>query len=247
MPWIEIKTTFPDVDSEANKKFRTYLFFLRHFDKLVRHERDDSGLEQLLGVIVAEQRPLLTGMAQRTLSTADLDVLRKMLFNAWNSETVARINSLFAPEVRLITNQWKPIQTYYAVYFLLATVHTIFHPSRRHSHEATLRFAHGMRERFPVPWSCLHDYDARTFLGFPWSELPQVPSGWNLSNMDPHTFVAHFYRTTGQGKRHERWLEHGKGKKHPRSHPTRGRRFASAMSAEGWLHCGTCCGVCGNG
>jgi hypothetical protein len=36
-------------------------------------------------------------------------------------------------------------------------------------------------------------------------------------------FVANFDRTTGREKRHERWLEHGKGKKHKKGHPKEGK------------------------
>jgi hypothetical protein len=39
-------------------------------------------------------------------------------------------------------------------------------------------------------------------------------------------FVVHFYRTTGNEKWNERWLEHGKGKKHkPGDHPRAGKRI----------------------
>ncbi len=81
-------------------------------------------------------------------------------------------------------------------------------PRRRHSHEATLRFAtHTVGQRFPVPWSCHHDYDAKTYSQFPWAQPPPVKSGWNIANTDPHVFVAHFYRTTAQRNRYQRWVE----------------------------------------
>lgn len=212
---------------EARKKFQTYLFFLRHFDRLMRHARDDSTPECLLEAIMNDQRPRLAGVVRRDLSPASTDAVRKLLFNGWNSETVARINSVFEVDVRAITNQWKPIQVYYALYFLLSAVHAIHDPRRRHAHEPTLRFASStIGAYFPAPWSCYFDFDHQTYRGFPWPQPPAAVSGWNLANHDdPHVFVAHFYRTTAAEKRHERWVDHGKGRKHPRGHPKAGRRI----------------------
>ena len=109
--------------NDARKKFQTYLFFLRHFERLIRDGRDASSDERLVTSLIEEQHALLSQVTVQTLSPATMDAIRKLLFNAWNSEVTARLNSLFEPEVRVITNQWKPIQTYYALYFLLAAVH----------------------------------------------------------------------------------------------------------------------------
>jgi hypothetical protein len=55
--------------------------------------------------------------------------------------------------------------------------------------------------------------------------LPAVASGWNLKNhAEPAVFVAHFFKTTGQEKQHEKWLDHGKGRKHA-SGPKKGKRI----------------------
>jgi hypothetical protein len=213
------------MSEEARKKFQTYLFFLRHFDRLIREGRDNTSQEHLVSAVIEEQHPLLNGVAVQTLAPARVADIRKLLFNAWNSETAARINSLFDPEVRVITNQWKPIQTYYALYFLLAAIHKLSVPDRRHTHETTLRFAvQTLGHYFPSPWCCHYDFDGGQCSKFPWPTLPQVGSGWNIKNHDdPHVFVVHFYRTTGQEKRYERWLEHGKKKKHPNGHPRAGK------------------------
>jgi hypothetical protein len=88
------------LSEEAHKKFQTYVFFLRHFERLIRQGRP----------------------ATHALTSAREAVIRKLLFNAWNSEMAARINSLFAPEVRVIMSQWKPTQTYYALYFITFTL-----------------------------------------------------------------------------------------------------------------------------
>src|SRR5690348_14253247 len=113
------------MSEEAARKFRTYLFFLRHFDRAIRQGRADDTQAALVNALVSEQNALLNAIVPPAISPATTVAIRKMLFNAWNSETVARVNSLFDLDVRAITNQWKPIQTYYALYFLLAAVHEV--------------------------------------------------------------------------------------------------------------------------
>jgi hypothetical protein len=80
---------------DASKKFRTYLFFLRHFDRAIRERRDSHAIEALVHALVNEQLALLDGLAAPAVTPATTTAVRKMLFNGWNSETVARMNSLF--------------------------------------------------------------------------------------------------------------------------------------------------------
>ncbi len=213
------------MSDEAVKKFQTYLFFPRHFDWLVREGRDDNTVEHLVSALTDEQHALLATLQPQALTPARLSILRKMLFNAWNSETVARINSLFAVDVRAITNQWKPVQVYYALYFLLAGVHELLAPGHKQGHEVTLRFAtNSISYLFPPPWRCYYDFDSGQCHRFAWQTAPPVSSGWNLANHnDANTFVVHFYRTSGMEKRYERWLEHGKRKKHKAGHAKAGK------------------------
>jgi hypothetical protein len=114
---------------------------------------------------------------------------------------------------------------YYALYFLLAAVHEVSSPGHKQGHELTLRFAtNSISQRFPRPWRCYHDFDAGKCHRFDWEAPPPVASGWNLANHDDaNVFIVHFYRTTGGEKRYERWLEHGKGKKHKAGHAKAGK------------------------
>ncbi len=144
---------------------------------------------------------------------------------------------MFDPEVRVITNQWKPIQTYYALYFLLAAIHELHAPNHRQGHENTLRFAaQTIGHYFPSPWRCHYDFDNGHCHEFPWNLTPPVESGWNISDdVDSSTFVVHFYRTTGQEKRYERWLDHGKYRKHPKGHPKAGKAIRIADKTGGTI------------
>jgi len=183
-------------------------------------------MNHLVNALLTEQQPLLAGVGQVALTPARRDTIRRMLFNAWNSETVARMNSLFDPAVRAVTNQWKPVQTYYAIYFLLNAIHEIQSPNHQQTHEATLRYTTmTIRQWFPAPWHCAYDFDGKQCHAFAWQQLPTVHSGWNLSNHnEPAVFVGHFFRTTGREKQEEKWMTHGKGKIHTNG-PRTGKRF----------------------
>lgn len=212
---------------DSIQKFQTFLLFLRHFYDLVLAERDDSSEEKLILALLREQAALLRTPAPRSLSPDLCLTVRKRLFNAWNSETVARMNSNFDVEVRVITNQWKPVQAYYALYFLLAAVHEIHQPGRRHAHETTLRFATStIGQKLPKPWCCQYDFDNGQCVAFPWANLPHVMPGWNISRYTPaEDFVANLLRTTGEEKQRERWREHykGKHKRNPAGHARAGK------------------------
>jgi hypothetical protein len=210
---------------DARRSFQTYLFFLRHFDLAIRSRRDDSSEQRLLSAVVREQEPLLVNLRGRILTPELREQIRKLLFNAWNSEVVAGMNSLFDESVRFITNQWKPIQTYYALYFHLVAIHSIFEPRHRNKHEATLHFAtNSICDKLPRPWNCRYDFDHDLCVGFPWPKAPQVVSGWNLANQKPSVYLVHFYRTSGKEKLAERWRER-KGQKHPKQHLRAGKRI----------------------
>lgn len=87
--------------SDARQKFQTYLFFLRHFDRFVRHGRNDQSTEHLIAQLITEQQPLLAGIQAHTLTAARRDALRKMLFNAWNSrcDRTARLHANLRPRL----------------------------------------------------------------------------------------------------------------------------------------------------
>jgi hypothetical protein len=117
MAWVEIPT-FPDT-GEAGKRFQTYLFFVRHLVQLIARGNDwEHQLDQVLSAVCQDQQPLIAATLPAGLTDGERTDIRKFLFNAWNSEAVARLPSRFDRDVKAITNQWKPIQCYYAVYFL---------------------------------------------------------------------------------------------------------------------------------
>ncbi len=182
--------------------------FLFHFASILRGkgERQTAILTRLFH----EQRPFLFNPALVNLSDGEGKRIKKLLFNAWNSEMVARLNSNFDQAVLTVTNQWKPIQTYYALYFLLTPIRMLRAQggfAQADTHERTLNFAtNNLWANLPMPWRCRYHVEQRTWQEFPAPPEPRAKSGWNLTrNGDSYENFAQFLRTTGEHKREERW------------------------------------------
>lgn len=216
--------------AEAAIEFQSYLFFLRHFCHLVRLARPNDA--QALSIrLVEEQAPLIGHLQQRPIQPAELPEIRKYLFTAWNSEAVARLSTLQAPEIRQFTNQWKPVQSYYAIYFHLVTLHFVLNGQPLKRHEPTLHWAtQSILHWFPVPWSLRLNYDTGELLRFPPGTAMWAGSGWNLANNEPHSHVANFFRRTAQRNQREDWREHYRRKKKRRipAGPRKGRTYRIA-------------------
>lgn len=220
------------MSDDSATEFQSYLFFVRHFCQLIRLGRAQPGEpDDLVLAIAANQAPLIAHLQQRPLGAADLQEVRKYLFTAWNSEAVARLSGLLEADIRQFTNQWKPIQSYYAIYFHLVTVHFVVNGKVQKRHEPTLRWAtQSILPWFPLPWSLRVDYDSGTLHNFPARTTMWASSGWNVTNNEPYFHVANFFRRTAQRNQREDWREHYKGNKKRRlpSGPRRGRMYRIA-------------------
>ncbi len=201
--------------SSPASEFQSYLFFLYHFRQLIWRGRGDTKPE-LLQQIAASQVPLLANITVRALTGQDRAAIRKYVFTAWNSEAVARLPAGFDPEVLQFTNQWKPVQAYYAIYFHLVALHLAINGTVSKNHAPTLRYATStILSWFPQPWCLRLDYNTKTLNNeFPAGTPITAPSGWNVSRETPsYTHVACFFRSTAQRNQYEAWLDNYKNKK----------------------------------
>jgi hypothetical protein len=203
------------VADEAAIEFQSYLLFVRHFCQLIRAGRaGPDELDRLVLAISTDQAPRIAHLQQRQLGADDLREVRKYVFTAWNSEAVARLSALLDADIRQFTNQWKPVQVYYAIYFHLVTMHFVVNGKVLKRHEPTLRWAtQSILLWFPLPWSLRVDYDSGTLHKFPPGTTMRGSSGWNLRNNEPYFHVANFFRRTAQRNQREDWREHYKGNK----------------------------------
>jgi hypothetical protein len=182
--------------------------FLFHFASILRGKGERQ--TAILARLFHEQRSFLSGPASLSLSDDERKRIRKLLFNAWNSEMVARLNSNFDRALLTVTNQWKPIQSYYALYFLLTPIRMIKAQGGfggTDTHERTLTFAtNNLWANLPMPWRCRYHVEQHTWQGFPSPPESHAKSGWNLArNWNSYENFAQFLRTTGDHKREERW------------------------------------------
>jgi hypothetical protein len=213
-------------------EFQSYLFFLRHFRQLIWEGRAALGAyDDLALAIRAHQEPLIAHLQQRALGGNELREVRKYLFTAWNSETVARLSALLDADIRQFTNQWKPVQSYYSIYFHLVTLHFVVNGRVLKRHEPTLRWAtQTILGWFPLPWSLRLDYTNGTLHNFPAGTTMWAASGWNLRNNEPYFHVANFFRRSAQRNQREDWREHYRRNKKHRltAGPRKGRMYRVA-------------------
>ena len=124
---------------------------------------------------------------------------------------VARLYSSLDQALLTVTNQWKPIQAYYALYFLLTPIRMVKAQGGfdrvSDTHERTLTFAtSNVCANLPMPWRCKYHVEQQRWQGFPNPPESRAKSGWNLTRYSSsYEWFAHFLRTTGDNKREEKW------------------------------------------
>jgi len=129
------------------------------------------------------------------------------------------------------TNQWKPVQAYYAIYFHLVTLHFVVNAIVPKHHEPTLRYAtQTILPWFPQPWCLRFNHNTTTLDEFPPGTPIKAPSGWNVSRAtESNTYIACFFRTTAQRDQQEKWRQHYKNKKKRiEAGPRAGKIYATA-------------------
>jgi hypothetical protein len=197
-------------DTEGSRNhFRTYYMFLFHFEKILKKSGQNEAA--IITQLFKEQKQYLVTSSHPLLSSQNRYRVQKHLYNAWNSELVARLNSSFDRSLRTVTNHWKPIQAYYALYFLLTFIQKVKVEGEFdrtvETHARTLKFAtNSLCANLPKPWRCRYYVEEHDWREFPINPESCVKSGWNLSrDIDSYQHFAQFLRTTGNHKRNETW------------------------------------------
>src|ERR1039457_1516778 len=167
---LAVSTDQASSEQEARKGFTTYLLFLTHFSNILR--RKGETYSTIIRKLFREQEQYLRTVELLVLDDQKSKRLRKMLFNAWNSGMVARLNSSLDRELLTVTNQWKPTQAYYALYFLLTPLRMVKAQGGFDrgvgTHESTLTFAtNNLCSSLPMPWRCTYEVELREWQRFP--------------------------------------------------------------------------------
>jgi hypothetical protein len=218
------------VAESAAAEFQTYVFFLRHFCQLIRNGRGGLYNGALISALVAEQQPLVQALGALEYTDAERRHVRKYLFTSWNAEALARLSTLHDPDVRRFTNQWKPVQCYYAVYFQLVAAQYVATRAVQRSHEPTIKYStNSLVHWLPRPWCCRLDFDDGLLREFPANTAMRGASGWNLANNEPYHHVACFLRRTGERSQQETVADLRRRRKRiPAGRPRAGRLYTRA-------------------
>ncbi|MFH1769636.1 MAG: hypothetical protein ABH833_03145, partial [Parcubacteria group bacterium] len=93
----------------------------------------------------------------------NIERIKKLLFNAWNTELLLNLPSQFSKDFKKFSNHWSPVQSYYAVYLALRAFIVAKHPEAKGDHATTLKFVaiNLIRDQalFPTPWNVLKHKD----------------------------------------------------------------------------------------
>lgn len=206
--------TNESVDSDAARALTTYRNYLSALSGFVR-TKYGSGQDEYQSLLVTQRA--LVGFGRITRArTVRMSKVRELLFNAWHTEVVLGLpNSLLDPGLIRFTNQWAPVQAYYAVYslwrvwFLIEAVGVGSHTEILRSASTVVR----QRRVFPAPWSysCTggHLLSDANHVGFPSQEIRDRNSlSTPRSDVADDDWVAKTLRTTRRfflEQRVERW------------------------------------------
>lgn len=93
--------------TEADIKFDTYQNYLSCIRQFIekKYQSPKDLIESIINTVHLEQ-----------LSNLDEKVLRRFLYIGWNTEFLLDIRSVDGIDFLKISNQWGPIQAYYAIY-----------------------------------------------------------------------------------------------------------------------------------
>jgi hypothetical protein len=143
------------IEADAEKTLATFRNYLAATSAAidVRYRGAGGRLKQL----AAAQASLPGFQRLRSRQQYDREQVRGVLFNAWHTEVALALpEALDDPGLARFTNQWGPVQAYYATYCLWRAW---FLTERRavRTHGAALKQVSGLvtgRNLLPFPWSC---------------------------------------------------------------------------------------------
>ena len=118
----------PQTDTEI--KFETYRFYLQSICGAIHNEHRTS---KQLGLECLRRTQRL-----QVLKNFDMDWIERWMKIAWNTEYLLSVGS-DDPELIRISNQWKPIQQYYAVYACTEAAAYVLDGEKADGHQKSLR------------------------------------------------------------------------------------------------------------
>jgi hypothetical protein len=119
-----------------------------------------AGLSFLIDSSYQDYPSILTSLKNiRSQHGPDVNKIRSLLFNSWNSEALLNLPKFLDEEFVKFSNHWSPVQSYYAIYLALRGLIIARGIGAKGDHSTTLQvcvsnFIIGQK-LFPKPWNIL--------------------------------------------------------------------------------------------
>lgn len=118
-----------------------------------------SGLSYLMDLLHPAYQSITSSLKEVQASRdVDVDRIRKLLFNSWNSESLLNLPKFLDTDFIKFSNHWSPVQSYYALYLAARGLIVARRMDAGRTHEKTLNIcAHNFIDQklFPAPWNYL--------------------------------------------------------------------------------------------
>jgi hypothetical protein len=196
--------------SDADRAFETYRFYLVCFQHVMTQQHGDWGS---FGGACAEATKKLQGLR-------DLDLLwiERWLKIAWNTEYLLTVAlEMTDPNALRISNQWVPIQAYYAVYAASEAASYALDGQKADGHAKALRKATEFFLRTGLtPWNLAfsgsvgRDNKAHRPVNFP--QPLAYPNNLARSGVDPIQMLGTCLRAEHSNRVKEGWASSGQRK-----------------------------------
>lgn len=146
----------PDLleDNEEIKSFRTYSNYLLSLRQFIESEYGTKSALFSKLKSACESKPAFSKI--QTNKNADLDKIKKLLFNSWHTEIVFSIPRKVNDDLVKYSNHWAPIQTYYSIFLSLRAFFESMGIDCPNTHTNTLQQISECiikRDLFPSPWN----------------------------------------------------------------------------------------------
>ncbi|MFA5340037.1 MAG: hypothetical protein WC317_07835 [Candidatus Omnitrophota bacterium] len=232
-------------DNEEIKSFRTYSNYLLSLKQYIEYKYGKRPEVFVNLKTACEEKPSYSKF--QTNKDADLDKIKKLLFNSWHTEIVFCIPRKTSEEFVKYSNHWAPIQAYYSIFLSIRALFDSMGIVCPHSHADTLQQISESivnRDLFPSPWNSycrgqkeLNNHSYFNFLG----EYKEIS---NLSTpflVDFWSWYALWLKTTRERKDKKRRKEAIKSKrfKCANGEPRKNLSFKQKLIVDSTLHATT--------
>jgi len=187
--------------TESRAKYITYKNYLQFFSTYITDKYPSLiNVKSTYNSIIIGKTFTAKGYKQ--------SIIKKILFNAWNSELVHRCYSILPESFLSLINHWKPVQLYYSLYFLSEAICTWIEGKECKSHQTVINFINNIiltKQSFLPPWNFIYtDLPVNKYTNFPIGYTPKYISSLSMTGNSSDS-IAMWLRTTHEEKRNNKW------------------------------------------